>query len=277
MPENNADVTDVQPAALPTIQRARVELPALQDQYSSAVNDILGRLEAPGSSMLRVSQSKTFILPDGTEIAGPLPFVIVDFVAENRWYESAYNRNAVVPPSCAALNDKPAMLAPFAESPNKQSDTCSGCPQNQWGSAQTGNGKACTNARVLALLDPRAQPNSPLLKLRLSATAITPFEAYIRQLAKMFGKPHFSVLTFIGFDPQSQYSSVRCGNPAPLDAGVMNIGGQEIDGVALLQEALERQAEARELLLTPPDFTIQPNQQNPRQAPRAGGNRRAAV
>jgi hypothetical protein len=275
---NTDDVTDVTPIEpqLPTLQRAKVDLPALMGQHGN-VQEILERLGAPSSNMLRVSQSKSFILPDGTEMAGPIPFVIVDFVAESRWYESAYNRNAIVPPACAALNVKPTMLAPFDDSPNKQADTCAGCPQNQWGSGPNG-GKACTNSRLLALLDPMAEPGSPLLKLRISATAISPFEAYIRQLAKVFGKAHFMVLSWIGFDPQSQYSSVRVGQPAPLDAGVLPIGGRQLDGIALLQEAVERQAEAREMLMAKPDFTVTaPAAQNPRQAPQVRGNRRAAV
>lgn len=237
------------------LQRAKPDLPALQAQYGDAVADILGRLGAPGSNVLKITQSKTFVLPDGTESAGPLPFVIVDFIAENRFYGAAYNPNAMSPPICAALGSNPAQLAPFDDSPDLQSTVgCLTCPQNQWGS--NGRGKACTNARMLALIDPMAEPGSPLLRLRLSPTAITPFEAYVRQLAKQFGKPHFAVLTYIGFDPQSTFSSLRFGTPQPLEAGELELMGRKIDGLSLITEAMDRQAEARELLMTKPDFTV---------------------
>lgn len=261
------------------IQRARPELPALQQTYSDAVSDILGRLGEPGSATLRVTQSKTFILPDGTEQSGPIPMVLVDFVAENRYYLTQFNPNAMTPPDCAALSPNPTLLAPFEDSPTKQCDTCTACPQNAWGSSGRGQGKACTNGRLIALLDPLAPADSPLIKLRISPTGITPFEAYVRQLGKTFNKPIYSVITYIGFDPQSTYSSLRFGDPTSLENTELSLAGRTLDGTVIMAEALERQAEARELLMRKPDFTVQAAPvQNSRQAPAArGASRRAAA
>lgn len=260
------------------VPRATVDLPALKNTYDEQVNDILGRLGAPSSNMLKVTQSKQFVLPDGTETGGPLPFVIVDFVYENRWYDTAYNRNNVTPPACAALAVKSELLVPFDDSPDKRSDKCTGCPENQFGTGQGGRGKACTNAVLIALLDPMADPGAPLLRLRTSPTGIAPFESYIRQLGKIYRVPFTSVLTFIGFDANVDYSSLRFGDPKRLDVpDPIDLGGKMLDGALLIQTALERQAEARELLLAKPNFEA-PAAKDSRQTPvQRGASRRATA
>ncbi|MGA0610024.1 hypothetical protein [Caldimonas sp. KR1-144] len=236
------------------VVRARVDLPAIHGQFGDAANEVLSRLGAPSSNRLKVTQSKTFVLPDGTEMGGPLPFVIVDFVAANAWYASQFNPNDITPPDCAAIGVDPNGLKAYDDSPDKQCDTCAACPKNQFGS--NGRGKACSNTKLLALMSPTAEPGAEFLKLRVSATALRPFETYVRQLAKTFGRPHYSVLTWIGFDPASTYATLRFGNPMPLD-GDLSIEGKIVDGPSLLAEAVARQDEARELLLAKPDFTIQ--------------------
>lgn len=258
------------------IQRATVDLPALKSGYDDAVNDIIGRLGAPSSNTLRVTQSKMLVLPDGTESAGPLPYVIVDFVYENRYYDTPYSRNKVVPPVCAAVNPKGEALAPFEDSPKVQASTCSGCPQNRFKTAPNGgNGKACTNAVLIALLDPFADPEAPLIKLRTSPTGITPFETYVRTLVKVFGRPLHSVLTYIGFDPKSEYPSLRFGDPKPLDTGEpMKLADRDIDTGLLLKLAAERRSEARELLLAKPEFAAEETPANPEPA---RGSRRATA
>lgn len=248
-----ADVTDVKPVNTQLTHRARVDLPAIKGQFVDAANEVLARLGAPSSNRLKVTQSKTFVMPDGSESGGPLPFVIVDFVAANAWYSSNFNPNDITPPDCAAIGLDPATLVAYDDSPDKQCATCAACPKNQFGS--NGRGKACSNTKLLALMSPTAEPGAEFLKLRVSATALKPFETYIRQLAKTFGRPHYSVLTWIGFDPGSTYATLRFGNPMPLD-GDITINGQIVDGPSLMAEAVARQDEARELLLTKPDFTV---------------------
>lgn len=253
------DVVDAEDASATPVNaelvvRARVDLPALREQYGSTANEILARLGAPSSNRLKVTQSKTFVLPDGTETGGPLPFVLVDFVYANAWYASNFNPNDISPPECVAIGVDGTSLAPFADSPDKQSETCSGCAKNQFGS--NGRGKACSNTILVALMSPTAAPGEELIKTRISATGLRPFEAYIRQLAKTFQRPHFSVLTWVGFDPSSSYSTLRFGNPMPLDGGgELKVEGKLIDGPLLLSEAVSRQAEARQMLLAKPDFT----------------------
>lgn len=277
MPEIDTPASSPETPTEIVVPRARIDLPALQSRYDGAVSDIVSRLGAPSSPSMRVTNRKTFIMPDGTERSGPLPFVVVDFVYENRWYSTPYNANNPTPPDCAAINAKSADLMPFEDGIDVQHDgPCNKCPKDVWGSAPTGRGKACTNAILLALLDPLAPPNSPLLRLRTSPTAITPFETYVRTLSKVLNKPLWAVLTYIGFDPNSDYATLRFGNPKALeDDSEFELADQMVHGPTLIHEAVSRAGEAREMLLTKPDFTIIETPAKPQA--RAGGSRRAAA
>jgi hypothetical protein len=91
--------------------------------------------------------------------------------------------------------------------------SCKNCWANQWKSAPKGNGKACKNTIKLAVLceDGEVRP------LSLSATALKPFGEYVRDVAAAFHKPPYGVLTEFTFDPKSDFSSVRCGDPIELN------------------------------------------------------------
>ena len=282
MPEETAIAVDQAESeststAVVVAPRARIDLPALRQQYNDAVTDIVSRLGAPSSPSMRVTNRKTFIMPDGTERNGPLPFIIVDFVYENRWYSTPFNANNPTPPDCAAINPTAAMLRPFPDGIEVQNDgPCNTCPKDAWGSSSSGRGKACTNAVLMALLDPLAPAGSPLLRLRTSPTAIAPFETYVRMLSKVLNKPTWAVLTYIGFDPASDYATLRFGNPKALeDDDEFELAGTKVHGPTLIREAVGRASEAREMLLVKPDFTIQETPAKPQA--RGAGSRRAAA
>jgi hypothetical protein len=260
------------------VTRAKVDLPALRAQHEAAVKSVLDRLGAPSSPFIRVTNKKTMVLPNGDERAGPLPFVIVDFVAENRFYSVPFNANNPTPPDCAAVGLAPDDLRPWEDGIDVQNDNCKTCAQNQWNSGPGGRGKACTNARLLALLDPLDEPGAPLLKLRLSPTAITPFESYVRKVSTMLERPLSFVLTYVGFDPASDYATLRFGNPMLLDSEEeFDLGGKKIYGPALIQEAVTRMQEARDMLLAKPEFAPAAAAPAVRAPSRSAASRRATA
>lgn len=200
--------------------------------------DMAGRVGAPGGDVIKVTQDKRFEFPDGTKSAGPVQMVIVDFMSSNAFYEGSYDPNNISPPACFAIGSKPTMLVPSNNSPVKQADACSACPMNQFGSA--GNGKACKNSRVLAVLPPGATADTPLWILKVSPTALKAFDAYVTQVARQFHLPPVAVVTEISFDESVSYSSLRFGNPVPNED---------------LETYFARKGEALERLLTEPDVS----------------------
>lgn len=170
-----------------------------------------GRTGAPGGDKISC-KNKKFKLPDGTE-ADELQLIIVDFTNVNSFYEGAYNKDAIVPPACFAIHPLLASLTPSDASPVKQSDACTGCPMNEFGS--DGNGKACKNARRLAVLPPDADEDTPLWILDASATAIKHFDSYVRSVAQKFGMTPVGVITTVSFEPTSDFPSLRFSDPQP--------------------------------------------------------------
>ena len=120
----------------------------------------------------------------------------------------------IVPPNCFSIGVEPLGMVPSDNSPDKQGDACSTCWANQWKS--DGNGKACKNHKVLAVMAPNASPEDPLMILRVSATGLKSFDAHVASVARVFERPPYGVITTITCDQNTDYQTLRFGNPQPL-------------------------------------------------------------
>lgn len=222
------------------VARAKIQLPAnVAQQLAAEAASISSRIGSPSGDRIKITQKKTFRLPSGEENAGPIHAVIVDFVSANYYYEGAFDPNDITPPLCAAIGPEPTTLVAFDDSTEKQCDTCAACPQNQFGSA--GRGKACQNSRLLVLLAPDANADTPFMTMKVSPTALKSFDGYVSSIVRSFQAPPIAVVTEISLDPNLDYPSLRFGNPAPCPQD-------------LLALALSRRDEARVRLMTKPDF-----------------------
>lgn len=193
-----------------------------------------------GKDVITVTQDKQFTLPDGT-LLPELNAVIVDFVYRNEYYLGAFNRKAIQPPACFAISDAAASLTPSPNSPMQQCATsCATCQQNQFGSSPTGDGKACKNTVYLALVQPDAGPDAPILLLKTSPTAVKPFNGFVSKVARVAGLPINAIVTKLGFDPASKYASIRC-----------EVVGANED----YTQTVTRVEEARKRLLQEPDIS----------------------
>ena len=203
-------------------QRAQVQLPAeVQEQMAADIAAFQSRMSAPTGNRIAVTQDKKFRNAAGDKYDS-LSGVIVDFVAKKAWYEGAYDKDNIVPPNCFALGFVPHdALEPSENSPEAQCEDCKSCPKNAFKSADNGKGKACKDSYILALLPPDAEEGATLVTLELSATAIKPFEKYVRDLARDFGKAPYCFVTEFFFDDKSDFPSVRCGNPQAADGNLI--------------------------------------------------------
>ena len=211
---------------------------SIQDALRAQAAGMAERTAPASGISIRVGQDKQFTLPDGSKTPGPLHLVIVDFVARNEFYEGAYDPNNIAPPVCIAIGSNPQALIPMEASPALQSDSCASCPMNVFGSA--GTGKACKNTRMLAVLPPDGDADTPLWLLKLSPTALKGFDGYVSNIARTFQMPPVGVVTEVSLDPNSTYASLRFGDPQPNNELAVHFA---------------RQDEARELLAREPDLT----------------------
>lgn len=151
--------------------------------------------------------------------------VIVDAVFENAYYTKPFDPKAEAePPSCFALGRDGEALAPHeqvAKAKRAEHDTCEGCPQNEFGTARVGRGKACKNTRRLALLpagrflkdgtfepieDPDHYAGAQLGILRVPVTSIVTYANWVREVEQTMHRPPLGVFCRVQVvkDPERQ-------------------------------------------------------------------------
>jgi len=210
---------------------------SIADQIAAQAAAISERITAPSGNKIKLSPG-AFSLPDGTKTPGPLELVIVDFVVKNSFYAGNFDANNIQPPVCFAIGTNPAKMVPSANSPEPQAKTCAECPMNQFGSA--GNGKACKNERLLAVLPPDADSTTGMMTLNVSPTGLKGFDGYVGSVSRSFSTPPVGVITAVSLDPNKTYASLMFGDPVPNPD---------------MHDHFARQAEAQALLATEPDVS----------------------
>lgn len=224
-----------------------------QEQLAKEAAEISKKIAAPSGDRIRMSGPK-LIAPDGQE-GETLEVIVIDFVSSNLYYDDTYDRDNPKPPACFAIGPEPTMLVPSTSSPDKQSDTCSACPNNQFGSR--GKGKACKNTRVLAVvpitaLDTPDEP-APIWIMSIPPTSVKVFDAYVQSLVARHNTVPIGVVTQITMDQTSSFSAPKFSVVRPVAADEFPV-------------FMQRRAEAQTRLLTEPDVS----QYEPPKATRRG-------
>jgi hypothetical protein len=146
----------------------------------------------------------------GQAVAGnKLDVIAIDSIYENTYYTADYDPDSPASPVCFAFAHEEGDLKPHPDSVEPQHSSCKGCPQNEFGTAERGRGKACKNSRRLALL-----PASPLAAdalgtaevafMKLPVTSVKNWGQYVNTLATMEKRPPFAVVTTIGSVPDTK-------------------------------------------------------------------------
>lgn len=170
--------------------------------------------------------------------------IILDGLIENVYYEGAFDAEQKTPPTCfgfgrdadeIAVHEKvfehPDTFTPQCGPEGGQDDNpeylCSKCPMNEWGTAQTGRGKACSNRRRLALIpggtykplgkgggfelevfdDVAAFRDADIAYMKLPVMSVKGYSAYVKQLAEQFQVAGWGAFTriYLEPDPKSQF------------------------------------------------------------------------
>ena len=148
--------------------------------------------------------------------------IILDSVLENVYYGSDYDADEPKGPLCFAFGREEKDMAPHAdvvEAGTEQSETCHGCPMNEFGTADKGKGKACRNVRRMGLIpagtfakdgtfepeeDEDAYRDAQLGFLKLPVTSVKGYAAYVKTLAASLKRPPLGVFTKITVVPDAK-------------------------------------------------------------------------
>lgn len=136
-----------------------------------------------------------------------LDVVIVGSVFENILFGEKFDPDNPANPECYAVGISEDELSPHADVQNPRSEKCEGCPNNDWGTAETGRGKACRNTRRLALISVDSLGNiseAPVAYLRPPVTSVEAWTSYVTQLRTVKKIPYFAAITKIKVVPDSR-------------------------------------------------------------------------
>lgn len=129
--------------------------------------------------------------------------VIVASTFDNQYRKGSYDPNNYEAPVCFASAKTEKELKPHPDSTEPQvkaGQTCAQCPHNEYGSANVGAGKACRQARNLALItieDAENIETAELATVSIPPTSLKGWKGYIQMLSTTLGRPAMSVVTKI--------------------------------------------------------------------------------
>lgn len=200
-----------------TTKRATPNLPVnYEAQMAKEAAEIAKRIAAPSGDRIKFNGNSSISTPDGNE-GEALECVVIDFVSANLFYEGAFDRNSPQPPGCFAIGTEPSMMVPSDNSPDKQAESCSICPNNQFGSA--GKGKACKNTRLLAVMPLSMDGDTPpIWIMSVPPTSMKMFDGYVSSLAVKHKMSPIGMLTEITLDQGVTYAAPRFKAVRPLKA-----------------------------------------------------------
>ena len=221
-----------------------VSMKALTKRFSADVQNATARLNKPVGNTIGIRNSKFTYKQE--LIGRSMIAIAIDFVHAQTWYEDAYDPDNPSPPSCHALSVDGEEMQPLKASPLIQADFCDGCPLDAWGTADIGRGKACAQQYKIAVV--AAGPGETLANcemaiLTLPPTSMKNWEKYVKDLGKGEERPPYGVYTRFSFVEEEEWPILEF----ELD--------QLITDVSEANAILGRLDEARELLMTPPDFS----------------------
>lgn len=233
--------TRKKPASKAVATRKTTDVANIDELLAQEAAGIQDQIGAPSSNKIRTAD-KVFTFPDGTVTPEPIRVVILDFVSQNKLYEGKYDPNNPIPPVCFAIGKVLKDMVPSDNSLTKQCDNCGQCPNNEFGS--DGNGKACKNTRVLAVMAPDATEDDEVMTLEVSPTGLKSYDAYVATVTRLYGKPPIAVTTEVSFDENVSYSTLRFGNPEPNSNLAVHFAKREEAQVMITAEPDMSNAEA---------------------------------
>jgi len=168
-------------------------------------------------------KGKKFTLGE-EKLGNILNVVILADVFDHAYYDRPYDPDTISPPACFAINTVNSNLAPDASAPVPQSDSCSTCPMNEFGSSSNGKGKACRNGRrLLIAATTNGVPDlDNLAIINLAPTSLKGYARYAKGLATVKKLPIWTVVTTLSFDDDSTWPQIVPNFNGVLDGKYIN-------------------------------------------------------
>ena len=170
---------------------------------------------------------------DGEALPGnQMCVIMLDIVRERTYYTTKYSSDSEqnLPPVCYAFGRTDDEMAPHESMQadldyfTPQNDVCQTCAHNEWGSADTGRGKACSERRRMAILpagyytpkkgsrdfdlhmfdEADHYKTADIAFLKLPVTSVKDYARYVTQLSASHRRPPLGVITRVYLEPDAK-------------------------------------------------------------------------
>ncbi len=238
--------TKPKPTSTAVAVKASSNIVSIREQLMAQAASVAGRTEGGGAKQIKYSDGK-FVLPSGAQTSDPIKVVILDFVTQHTKYEKSYKAGEVSPINCAAVGQNPREMKPYASIKTPECGDCGSCWANEYKSAAQGDGKACKQVRVMAVLvqDSKGNidPEGPIYLISTTPTSNKVFDPYVKSVAAVFQLPPIGVVTTLDIDmTTSKWAALTFNNPAP-NGDLEAMFPRQVEAQAMLTE---------EVTITPP-------------------------
>jgi len=229
------------------------------DEYASEEQHSGGQMISTSGGILKFGEEEL----EGNQMC----VIVTHAVREHTFYAGRYDPDRSEPPKCYAFGESEKKMEPAVElmeqaDPEQnwfepQADDCASCPMNEWGSSDTGRGKACQQRRRLAVIpagtyawnkkekewdlelfdDEKDFTESDMAYLKLPVTSVKFWSKYVQAISKKPGRPPYGVFTRIYIERSS-------GNQFEVHFELIDVVPDHV-----AEAIVERNAEARETLI----------------------------
>jgi len=183
-----------------------------EEQLAEQANNAAKMEENTGGGEFFNLSGGTLSFNDSPMPNNEMAVIILDHILENVYYPDKYDPDTPAAPQCFAFGREEDEMEPHTictDSENNQStEGCIECEHNEWGSADTGRGKACRNTRRLCLIaagtfskdgefemfdDEKYWARAPNAYLRLPVTSVKGYASWVKGIASGLKRPPHGV------------------------------------------------------------------------------------
>ena len=183
------------------VNKFDAQLAALAAQSATAEENALA-----GGSFLSTKGGR--LSYKGQMIPGDkMNIVVIDSVLENSYYDVPYEPNSPASPVCYAFGRDEKTMAPHDKAPEPECTQCKGCHKNEFGSADRGAGKACSNLRRLAFIvegDLKDVEAADVTYLKVPVMSVKNWASYVTTLHSTLQRPPLAVVTELSVVPDDK-------------------------------------------------------------------------
>lgn len=215
---------------------AKKELAHWREELRQAAAEEAAAQRSTGGGQHFFSLRGGILQYDGAPMPGNrMVAIVLANALENCYYGRPFVEGEKSAPLCFAFGKKEADMEPHSavdehEYFERQNSSCVDCPQNEWGSARTGKGKACSNTVRLELLpagsfkevgkgraktiefegleeDPEHYESAETAFLKLPVMSVKNWSKFVKEMANEHELPPHAVFVeiYVEPDPKSQF------------------------------------------------------------------------